>query len=596
MAAFFSSEKWVFLNLKELYIKIRTIRMRKGILLSAMSLTLMAACTKDNLTESHDSLVVTINGNFMSGFAGKNSRASTTSYIPENASILFYSTGGVKAEGDILNYENGQWTGLKDNKWYVDEGEAHITAYYPVINNSDELYYENGELKDVVCCKMTASQGEDIKLTFSHIFSKLAVSIESELNSTVKSLKINIPKKINRIELPSGAYSFDENGNSNVELDKNEEGKYEVFIPVCDDMDISLDLVCDDKTSSAPIANKKYQAGFEYSCNIQKGKGIYTEKDFIAFTHLINGEQEYNGKTLEDYQTIKGGRKVYNLYNNLSFTDEESALIRRIGDYNKTFNDIFDGNNHTIDNLTLSSNNKSPNMGLFDKTTDSTMIRNLTLSNCKFVKEEYYKTAALLVGMNKGIIENCHVLNGTMPDCKPEDKLSAIFSGFVTQNIGTSSFIVNCSVSGIKLNKGQGYHGILTWYNEGQIINCRIKGNLNKASNGSSSSIITTRNKSGRIFNVFVEDYKEGFYGVCHTNEDNGQYYNCMIPSDYSNKVIKKGENNPEGVKLYSDTQEEYEAMAKALNGWIDGVGKSMYPDFTFRKWKTDPTEKLIFE
>lgn len=552
----------------------------------------MTACTKENLTENQDTLKVTITGNSMSGFANKESkesRASTISYIPENESILFYSTGGVKAVGDILTYENGQWTGLKDNKWYVDEGTANITAYYPVIKNSNELYHENGELKDVVCCKTTANYGENINLLFNHIFAKLVVNIENELNNTVKSLNINIPYKISQIELPSGIYSFDENGNGNVIIDKNEEGKYEIFIPACDDMDISLDLVCEDKTSHASIPNKNFQAGFEYTCNIQKykGKGIYSKNDFIAFTHLINGEQEYNGKTLEDYVTIKDNKKVYNLYSNLSFTDEESALVRRIGDNNETFDDIFDGNNHTIDNLTLTSSNKSSNMGLFDKTSETSIIRNLTLSNCKFEDGEYNYTA-LLIGLNKGMVENCHILNGTMPNGKSD----SVLGGLVAYN--KYGYIINCSVSGIKFNKTEGYHGILTYFNESQIINCRIKGNLNKTSTGKSSSIITTNNY-GNIFNVFIEDYNAGFYGVCYTNSKSGQYNNCIIPSDYS-KVIGSGNNNPEGVTLYSDTQEEYESMAKSLNDWIDGEGKSKYPDLTFRKWKTDPTEKVIFE
>ena len=570
--------------------------MRKGILLSAMSLILMTACTKENLTENQDTLKVTITGNSMSGFANKESkesRASTISYIPENESILFYSTGGVKAEGDILTYENGQWTGLKDNKWYVDEGTANITAYYPVINNCNELYHENGELKDVVCCKTTANYGENINLLFNHIFAKLVVNIENELNNTVKSLNINIPYKISQIELPSGIYSFDENGNGNVIIDKNKEGKYEIFIPACDDMDISLDLVCEDKTSHASIPNKNFQAGFEYTCNIHKGKGIYTTSDFIAFTHLINGKQEYNGKTLEDYVTIKDGRNVYNLYRDLSFTDGESALVRRIGDNNKTFDDIFDGNNHTIDNLTLTSSNKSSYMGLFDKTSETSIIRNLTLSNCKFENGEYDK-AALFSGINTGIIDNCHLIKGTIANGNSNSSLA----GFVVSNTGNSAFIINCSILGMKLDNTEGYHGIFTFFNDGRIVNCRIKGELNKISKRTSSSIITIRN-NGNLFNIFIEDYNQGFYGICYKNETKGQYHTCMIPAQYSTKDIEIDDASSsyiKGMKKYSDTQEEYESMVKSLNDWIDVEGKSRYPDLTFRKWETDPTEKVIFE
>ena len=72
-----------------------------------------------------------------------------------------------------------------------------------------------------------------------------------------------------------------------------------------------------------------------------------------------------------------------------------------------------------------------------------------------------------------------------------------------------------------------------------------------------------------------------------------------MIPAQYSTKDIEIDEASSSYIKemkKYSDTQEEYESMAKSLNDWIDGEGKSRYPDLTFRRWKSDVTEKVIFE
>lgn len=562
--------------------------MRKGILLSAMSLILMTACTKENLTENQDTLKVTITGNSMSGFANKESRASTISHIPEDESILFYSTGGVKAEGDILKYENGQWTGLQDNKWYIDEGAADITAYYPVIKNSNELYHENGELKDVVCCKTTANHGENINLSFSHIFAKLVVNIENELNSTVKSLKINIPNKISRMELPSGNFIFDENGNGNVELDKNEEGKYEVFIPACDDMDISFDIVCEDKTSHAPIANKKYQAGFEYTCNIHKGKGIYTTSDFIAFTHLINGEQEYNGKTLEDYVTIKDGRNVYNLYSDLSFTDKESNMILRIGMNSTGFNDILDGNNHTLSNIkVISTGNSVSNIGLFETISNNGIIRNLNIINCEFnLESNLFSIGSPFIGKNNGIIDNCHIkdINIYMKD-------NRYYGGFVALNSGT---IINSSISGLHLQSTNGNLGIFAYQNNGNIFNCRINNDANNKADITSSNVCAYN--TSRLYNIFISGYNVGYYGISYSNT--GHYDNCFIPNEYEGNLICSDKESTTLIKnaiLYSDIENDYSSIADELNKWIE-TNKSRYPDLTFRKWKTDPTEKVIFE
>ena len=565
--------------------------MRKGILLSAMSLILMTACTKENLTENQDTLKVTITGNSMSGFANKESkesRASTISYIPENESILFYSTGGVKAEGDILTYENGQWTGLKDNKWYVDEGTANITAYYPVINNCNELYYENGELKDVVCCKTTANYGENINLLFNHIFAKLVVNIENELNSTVKSLKINIPNKISRMELPSGNFIFDENGNGNVELDKNEEGKYEVFIPACDDMDISFDIVCEDKTSHAPIANKKYQAGFEYTCNIHKGKGIYTTSDFIAFTHLINGEQEYNGKTLEDYVTIKDGRNVYNLYSDLSFTDKESNMILRIGMNSTGFNDILDGNNHTLSNIkVISTGNSVSNIGLFETISNNGIIRNLNIINCEFnLESNLFSIGSPFIGKNNGIIDNCHI-----KDINIYMKGNRFYGGFVALNTGT---IINSSISGLLLQSTNGNLGMFAYQNNGNIFNCRINNDANNKADTSSSNICA--HNTSRLYNIFISGYNNDYYGISYSNT--GHYDNCFLPDEYKSHLFYSDKESATLIKnaiLYSDIEKDHSAIINELNEWIE-TNKSRYPDLTFRKWKTDPTEKVIFE
>lgn len=548
----------------------------------------MTACTKENLTENQDTLKVTITGNSMSGFANKESRASTISHIPEDESILFYSTGGVKAEGEILKYENGQWTGLQDNKWYIDEGAADITAYYPVIKNSNELYHENGELKDVVCCKTTANHGENINLSFSHIFAKLVVNIENELNSTVKSLKINIPNKISRMELPSGNFIFDENGNGNVELDKNEEGKYEVFIPACDDMDISFDIVCEDKTSHAPIANKKYQAGFEYTCNIHKGKGIYTTSDFIAFTHLINGEQEYNGKTLEDYVTIKDGRNVYNLYSDLSFTDKESNMILRIGMNSTGFNDILDGNNHTLSNIkVISTGNSVSNIGLFETISNNGIIRNLNIINCEFnLESNLFSIGSPFIGKNNGIIDNCHI-----KDINIYMKGNRFYGGFVALNTGT---IINSSISGLLLQSTNGNLGMFAYQNNGNIFNCRINNDANNKADTSSSNICA--HNTSRLYNIFISGYNNDYYGISYSNT--GHYDNCFLPDEYKSHLFYSDKESATLIKnaiLYSDIEKDHSAIINELNEWIE-TNKSRYPDLTFRKWKTDPTEKVIFE
>lgn len=559
--------------------------MKTRFLLIISTILSIAACTKENLTENTtgDTTNVVITGNSMNGFYNDKSKAYTISNIPEDESILFYSTGGIEADGDILKYNEGVWTGLKDNKWHMDEGEAHIMAYYPVINN-DNLYDTNGELKDLVYCKTTAQPGKSINLTFSHIFSKIVFNIEKGLNDTIKQINVNIPLKIENFDLYTGEYSFHENQNGNISFEKNETGVYEFFVPASDNMTVSFEIVCPNISQTSTIGNKIYNAGYEYVCNISKrtSKGIYTKEDFIAFTHLINGETEYNGIKLEDLYVLENGVRVFNLYKDLNFTDEESALINRI----KEFNDVFDGNNHSIKNLTI-PNKYNTYIGLFERTSVNSCIKNFTLANCRIIDNKY-DNCALMVGSNSGIIENCHVSGGSITN----NEEGKVFAGFTFYNAG---YLVNCSISGFNIGNQNGTLGCLIYNNNKDIINCRVTNDLNKDPKGATSSVITKTNK-GNIYNVFVENYKSYLWGVCNKNESSGQFYNCIIPKSYTSKDIGTNSNPNASPYFYEDTAEEYQTIADKLNNWIDNEGKNNYPQFTFRRWKTDDSQKVIFE
>ena len=557
----------------------------------------LSACIKESLNSGYSSndLSVSITGNSMCGFSNKSSRAATISQIPENGQIMFYSTGGIIADGDTLTLENGLWTGLKNDKWDTSGNDASIAAYYPVINTAD-LYSENGELQDMVWCKTTAKLGDNVNLSFSHMFAKLVINIESELNDTVKDVKVNIPSKISGIDFYTGEISFEEDGYAEVTLPQKYNGKYEIFIPASNECNITLDITCNKgKKYNPSINNSEYKAGYEYICNVKlsnKGKGIYTTEDFIAFTHLINGETEYNGRTLEEFYVMDDGKRVFNLYNDLSFTKDESENIQLIGKYGNGFNDVFNGNNHKLENIVITSEIATSYSGLFYTIAEESIIKNLILYNCQ--KEGNDKdNQSIFIGRNLGLVDNCHIINSNL-----YVKKGIRCGGFVFYNEGT---IINSSISGIVLKEESITMGVFNYQNNGNIINCRIKSNFNKIPDGSSSSMVSSSNYSN-IFNVFVEDYKSSLYGLCFNNSKTGQYYNCIMHQLYKdyNKHIGTDEATStsllKGISFYQNTAEEYQKAANSLNEWIDGEGKELYPTLTFRRWTTDPIQKVIFE
>lgn len=574
------------------------MKTNKLLLFIALSLFIVS-CTHENLTEikeeNHTSnknenySQVTITGNSTNGFSDRNSKANSIEQIPTGESILFYSTGGVKAEGDILHYENGQWIGLKDNKWYTEEGPAKITAYYPVINKAEDLYYENGELRDFVYCKDTFNIGETIDLTFNHIFAKFVINIDKGLNDTIKKVHINIPQKVNSIDFTTGEYTTSANSDGTIVLEKNENGIYEFFIPCKNMINISFRLEGNNMTSKdIVISESEFKSGYEYICKVNRDnkKGINTTEDFIAFTHLINGETEYNGKKLEDLYTEIDSRRVFNLYNDLSFTDEELEKILLI----KEFNDVFNGNNHKLSNLNIKASNESY-LAIFSTNKENGHIKNLIIENCKFdlPDAKYYSFGSLLVGKNLGIIDNCHIASGTINMSTTKQNR---YGGFVTTNIGT---IVNSSISNLQIENNVGQLGILVFQNNGNIFNCRINSNINKGTNDLTSSCICVNNES-ILYNIFVTEYKKGYYGVCHNNE--GEFKRCIIPEEYKNNNMLYRENNTQASNTFTtfyNIEEQKESIANYLNSWIE-ENQSNYSNISFRKWKTDPTDKVIFE
>lgn len=578
--------------------------MKAKIIFSVITLFILSACVKESLTNPHNDnigdLSVTITGNSMWGFSNKNSRAATISQIPENGQIKFYSKGGITADGDTLTLENGQWTGLKNDKWDTNGNDASIAAYYPVINNIADLYSENGELQDMVWCNTTAKLGYNVNLSFSHMFAKLVINIESELNDTVKDVKVKIPSKISGIDFYTGKLSFLEGGNADITLAKNTEGKYEIFIPASNDCNISLEITCNKgKKYNSSINNKVYNPGYEYICNVKFNPGIYTTNDFITFTHLINnyliyGNEDliYNEKKLSDFYLMQDGERVFNLYNDLDFTDEESKLIELIGNKYKGFDNIFNGNNHTLSNITLYEKSNCSVYALFVKTGENAIIKNLILSDCGYKTQYEKKDISLLSGENNGLIDNCHVINFTVNNAP-----NVYVSSASNLNCGK---IINSSISGCNLKNGKSTLATLCSKNQGDIINCRINNKLTKNPGGISSSVVSVYN-SGNIFNVFVEDYRSSLYGLCYNNSNTGQYYNCIMPQLYKDNKKHIGTDKApssllKGISFYQDTAEEYQIAANTLNEWIDKEGKEQYPTLTFRRWTTDPTQKVIFE
>ena len=201
-----------------------------------------------------------------------------------------------------------------------------------------------------------------------------------------------------------------------------------------------------------------FESEFDNIEKVMDKEGIYidSEEDLINLRNAVNEGNNFSGKT------------IY-LKSDIKLTQENWEPI---GKGDKKFSGVFNGNNHTISELKISSDQN--NIGLFGNNEGT--IKNLKVSNVNIVGKEYVGTIA---GLNDGgTIENVTVSEGTLSI----DKLSG---GIVGKN--SKGTIKSCTNKlNIKENKedtgsyAEVRIGGIVGQNDGKssIENCTNYGNI----------------------------------------------------------------------------------------------------------------------
>lgn len=181
-------------------------------------------------------------------------------------------------------------------------------------------------------------------------------------------------------------------------------------------------------------------------------------------------------EVIDEYTPIYTVLDLKNLNNNLNGKfrlmndlDLQSSEWTPIGNKNTSFNSVFDGNNFTINNLYV--NGSSDYQGLFGYVGSEGTVKNITINNVKVENTSSYTGG--ISGFNEGIIENVHVVNGTIIG-------RTYLGGVVGQNKGTiTESHSNVTVQG-KANATGGFVG----QNNGVISKSYALGNVSSTSDG----------------------------------------------------------------------------------------------------------------
>ena len=270
--------------------------------------------------------------------------------------------------------------------------------------------------------------------------------------------------------------------------------------------------VKDPEIQSQTIVDTNYQEGTVVN--------ISTIEDLKTVAQKVNsGEDDYEGKTLK-------------LMNDLDFNNTDGNLITIAK--NNTFRGNFDGNNHTIRNISSTTENS-----LFGKIENS-YIKDLTVENANFKTTD---------ATNGGLIAEAY--NSTIDSVKSTGENN--IEGIGTENYGTvvgyakNSTINKCSNErNIVINNTSNYQlknvaGIVGKGSNVRIIECNNSGAISSG-NGGTSNV----NFVGIVGNIIDSGLVEKCTNTGNIIGNTGEYSSGIIGGTSENVTIKDCSNQAE--------------------------------------------------
>jgi fibronectin-binding autotransporter adhesin len=133
-----------------------------------------------------------------------------------------------------------------------------------------------------------------------------------------------------------------------------------------------------------------------------------------------------------------------------------------IGPLRALFEGIYDGNGHTISNLSITVSTEN-HKGLFIGIGDLGVVKNLGIENCTIINT--YEWTGGIAGENRGTVQNCYVTGNISGSMGVGGIVGT--NGGIVQNCYTA-----CNVSSIDDGEVGGVVGLNSGYNNSTVRNC----------------------------------------------------------------------------------------------------------------------------
>lgn len=539
----------------------------------------MAACRQEPFETAQDSEKGLIKDILLSVFDSSPDKEINTDTDVITMSV--YASGGIKADNVKLIWSQGQWSGQEGLQWDNSQQNATMYAYSPFFDPAAQQFYaSDGTLTDLLAATQTREHGQSFYLNFHHHFSKLTLNINQKVHKQLASLEVTPSVSVKSLEIPKGTVTFSRETHT-ATLPAQTDSTYSLIIPPATDMKIDLTLhMKDGNIRTATIEPGDYEEGKNYTFRLTEKEetiqvGIRTAEDFIAFTHLMNGE-EYEGRTLSEFGEEKDGKTTYYLLEDITFDAELSNRVQTIGyrtSAGEGVKDIIDGGGHTLYNLTLKEKTDHGNtaQGLFCYVEKGGRIKNLTLDHCSIsCNAGKSKAAGILAGSSSGIINGCTVKN-----CFVQTSLENCKVGTLAGSLNNGS-VINCLSIDNAFDCPNAWVGGILGYNNGSLKNCLMAGcDFTKA--GMAGGLCKHLESGSGII--------ENCYSYNGKYDANNQEHSILLQTSYSDRMKYCYYVASDGITVLPDKYTFYDiaefdpnslqledgsTLTDNLNQWVD--------------------------
>ena len=329
-----------------------------------------------------------------------------------------------------------------------------------------------------------------------------------------------------------------------------------------------LDLIALERELNGSISSITVEDETDVFLDMMGDKEITQEDiDFFNETLQSYGKQLTAINNVSDVQKI-GTDENYpldGLYVLLADVSMDGQNWTPIGTEEDPFTGVFNGNNKTINGLTLT--NPEMNAGLFGVNSGS--VKNVELTNTSITSAHTFVGG--IAGQNNGLIENCHIQSGTISGTGNDNVQDVITGeiinggsrvGGISGQNNDGGMIQNCTNTSAVTGEYRLVGGICGYSIGGDIINCENRGEINgtyqlggiagdsEGFNANNISYVRNCNNYGNIMQTT---------GTEHIQAQSGGIVGC----NYQYSVIENCNN---------------EGILTGQNGYLGGItGKNSY-------------------